>query len=528
MKYSTPLIVVCGLSTALFFPLIAGATILVNNDVEPLEGVSATILATTTVSGTIGAVAGYVTYRSDLMGNNSATNIYVQLKTSGGSDLDCYSSTETLGGIGAVAQTDNAFVEGGYHEFTGFSGTQCLITADTVYMYYLYVGNNSIGSTGRFNSLDNGDSGSSPVGETWIAVSSSPGEIENTQTRIDYTSPPSGSNVSSTTPITLLAGGYVEPEVAILTGTNTSKLQIRWNVYSNTQSNNCIDVICIVGGAGGVAGYNFYSGVDALDFEGQLFNVASTTGDYIPLTGYYTLTTSIIVPNTYWGLSDFFGIGFGDQVIVSTTTQFTVGTPSAGQTALNNIHLSGQRAAEALSATSSEVSLAGCSPLTFDISSCMASLFFPSTSQLSSLFEGLKNGLFSAMPWGYITRFMVIASGNATTTLPSLVFHFADAPPPLDTITSGATLDLTPWPYLLGTTSMLSRATSTATGQTFRQIVEPGWNMFVYLCFFMLVVHEILGIVFPTNGFGSRGALSDNSSSDDSYRLKEWLYKNKK
>lgn len=136
---------------------------------------------------------------------------------------------------------------------------------------------------------------------------------------------------------------------------------------------------------------------------------------------------------------------------------------------------------------------------TWSLTSCLAELFTPTELAWTdvsgvNLIDELQTGLLSRFPLGYATRFLVIASGTATTTLPVLDVNFAHAPAAVAMITGGADLRLDPWNSLMGSTSILGTATSTYSGLTLRQIVEPGWDVFVILVFAFIILHDVMGI----------------------------------
>jgi len=323
----------------------------------------------------------------------------------------------------------------------------------------------------------------------------------STNTRIDLVSPYDGQSVSSTTPITLEVSGYVNVNDAVEGVGLDSPVQIKWNVSSLSQSAQGMSVLDAFNNATGqgAGSLSFYSGYSSVDWGSQIFNLSTTTGDPLPI-GWYKMTTSLVRPNTILGFSNFFGLSFGEEVLVATSTDFLVATSSSIDLLINQIQgsIAGTNPYQGsgiFSASSTEQILAGCDiPFDFSLSGCLAVLFLPNFIQLGEIFGQLKDGLGSAVPWGYVTRALVIMTGNATTTLPSLVIDFSDSPPDTAFISTGAVLDLTPWSDLMGTTSLLGSATSTGSGETFRQITETGWNIFVLLTFAFLVIHDILGV----------------------------------
>ena len=317
-------------------------------------------------------------------------------------------------------------------------------------------------------------------------------------TRIDSTDPAEGDNVSTTTPIYLGAIGYINIIYGDLSNVDHNEgIQVKWNVYSQAQTNNCIDVLCTVGGAGGVAGVNYYSGTGFSAFSSQDFSVSALMSDNLA-TGYYTLTTSIIRPNNFYGITNIFGIGFGEETLVSTSTQFTAGIPNAGQTALNNIYNATKAGVAQLTATSSAVSLASCNLFTFDIGTCLAVLFFPTDSEIQSLMQFTQSSILSRAPWGYITRMVSILKNTATTTastaLPTWVVTFPSIQGASGSPLSGSTITFDMQNMLDTGSSTLNSITDPISGKTVRQIVEPYILLFIAISALIIVFHDVMGM----------------------------------
>lgn len=244
---------------------------------------------------------------------------------------------------------------------------------------------------------------------------------------------------------------------------------------------------------GNTAYRDFYIPIDpAGAFSGTQSFLLSTTTTPFTDTGVYVFKSSIEEPNSILGFTSIFGIGFGVSTYDATTTQFTVGTTTSFQDELSQVINS----YTALSATSTQSLKDSCSPFSgsFDVGTCLLTLFLPSSSDFSSLFQTMKDSVFSVVPIGYVTRTIVLLSGGATSTLPTFA-----ATVPAGYPGAGVTLDLTPWNDLMGTSSIISTATSTD-GKTLREIIEPGWDTFVYVVFALAVFFELWGIEFKAGG----------------------------
>lgn len=193
---------------------------------------------------------------------------------------------------------------------------------------------------------------------------------------------------------------------------------------------------------------------------------------------------------------DINGIFYWDGA--SSTVRYTYDVGDGPRTATSTPFQYGAVFATTLNACNPFVATIPYFNLSWSLTDCLFDLFQPLPVAWSGVFDPLETSFLTRAPWGYVTRFVAIASGTATSTLPTITI-------PIPSISSTGinyssptgTLDLTPWNDLMGTTSMLGSATSTTNGETFRQITEPGWNIFVLVSFAILVIHELLGFVKP-------------------------------
>lgn len=138
------------------------------------------------------------------------------------------------------------------------------------------------------------------------------------------------------------------------------------------------------------------------------FNLGTTS---LPLTkdGDYTLRTSITEP-----MFSLFGFDLFSRDIVSTTTTFTIGTPTAHDQKQRDIQLA--LAEEGLSNASSTPT--DCN--LFKISDCMNLLFIPSADSLSFVnLSQQKELIFRKPPFGYFSAVKDILNQFSTTTTAS-------------------------------------------------------------------------------------------------------------
>lgn len=346
---------------------------------------------------------------------------------------------------------------------------------------------------------------SSPVTDMYFVLQGIAGGGIDTRTRIDSVDPAEGDNVSTTTPIYLGAIGYINSSYGDFTNVDHNEgIQVKWNVYSNAQTNNCIDVLCTVGGGGGVAGVNYYSGTGFSAFSAQDFSVSALMDSNLA-TGYYTLTTSIIKPSSFFGLSSIFGIGFGEDIIVATTTQFTAGVPSAGQTALNEIYNATKAGVAGLTATSSAVSLDSCNLFTFDIGTCLAVLFLPSASDMQNTIQFAKDNILSRAPWGYATRMVAILTNNATTTISTALPTWTVTFPSIQGVSgsplAGTSIVFDMQDMLNQGSTTLNGITDPISGKSVREIVEPYILLFIAISALIIMFHDVMGMGHHTNKY---------------------------
>jgi len=367
------------------------------------------------------------------------------------------------------------------------------------------------------------------VGFYWNGFSAIP-LAEEHSTRIDAVTPYNNQTVSSTSAISLFASGYINPNDAVETLGEESPVQIKWNLYSESQDllGNCIDVICAFNDVH--KGKDFYSGFSASDWGSQYFSLSSSTVTALPI-GWYRMTTSIVEPKTYFGFSSLFGFSFGEKVLVSTTTSFKVDEASSLDMLMNTIQGSTPGSNPSAygglfgsSSTTEEIlNLSDCKMFNFSVSGCLSVLFLPNFLQLLPVWESAKTGFLAVIPWGYVTQILSDLNRTATSTLP--LFEISTPP----NFPFNGTLSLDIFGSLpTASTSIFALATS-STGATFRETVEPFWNTIWAVLFGILLLQLILGVeLIGQNNFGSRGSLSDQGKNDDSYRLKEYLYKHRK
>jgi len=346
----------------------------------------------------------------------------------------------------------------------------------------------------------------------WIA-SSSCGSSCFGNTRIFDMTPDDGavlgSTTASTSPITFQVVYYIAPEDV----GNYFTVGFTWNV---------LDQNTILSGltAGIISTNNIllYSGLATT--SGWFYG---STTQYLAQGNYSVEVTLDMRSQPFLGLSVGTGIVYDRQVnqfIVGSSTW--IGDLSQNSADYINTVLGQSGATTTVGYSNSCIPIFGY----WDAYKCMSFMFVPDQQRMRASMDSLYDNVLTHFPLGYVTDFLVVLSTTTVGSMPVL-----DITIPNGMVGAGATLDVN----LANSLDFILYATSTwnltgSSTETFYDVTSYYWNIFVYLALTLYIISRLLGShVIPTyNHFGDRGALSDNSSSDDSYKLKEWLYKNRK
>jgi len=221
-------------------------------------------------------------------------------------------------------------------------------------------------------------------------------------------------------------------------------------------------------------------------FACAVFNGTHCSYDFAVTASSTTQASSTLVTYNYPGtvhatwtitkptlLSSLWLVGglFSPDVIYATTTVFIVGYSSAldqsisnGGAAITNYLLTGT--------TTPLLDFTSCQFSSFSVSGCAVAMIIPSQASLSQFAGDIYSQVLVKWPWGYLTRFATIFMSTSTTALPEI----NDVLPP-GVAGAGTPIVLDPFNEGLGTSSLVNTATTTDTGQTLRQIVEPWWNL---------------------------------------------------
>ena len=226
-----------------------------------------------------------------------------------------------------------------------------------------------------------------------------------------------------------------------------------------------------------------------------------TTTTPLTITGVYTLTAQLRQSSLTQNVLNFFGFGelgafFANSTLLSTTTSFTLGAPTA-------FDIFNASTTEALNAfvASSTLSLGVCSNWTqFNLLDCLSLVFTYQPSPMLTEFSTLQKTLFSYAPWGYVTRTMAILTSGATTSVPAIGFSFpSDFPVPL---LAGFSMNFDPWNYFNFYQNFKSDP-STGTPEDAWEIISPIFTSVCWLWTAWLIFSDLLGI--DAGGHGSNG-----------------------
>lgn len=262
--------------------------------------------------------------------------------------------------------------------------------------------------------------------------------------------------------------------------------------------------------------------------------------------GKWTGTYSIKKDTTPWW---YLGLARSYETILSTTTHFVIGTKTPMDIFKEQIDeaqkdqnrnnretigsILASTTARFIDACNFPAAIAkaisfGYAQSSFNIGDCLTLAFYPGNAALNDDFYILKE----MPPWGY--GFRIYDLLNATSSTSSLPIIDAKIPQGIPGAGSRIKLDLAHSldPILNATTSFFTNESASSTATLFT-ITNRYWSILVYLGTALYIFSRLIGSHIVPNllhkeGFGPRGALSDTSSSDDSYRLKEWLYKHNK
>ncbi len=242
------------------------------------------------------------------------------------------------------------------------------------------------------------------------------------------------------------------------------------------------------------------------------------------ISGEYNLSTSTTLPaggnwTAKYEIQKFFGgyifgLFSGYQTVVSTTTLFTVGAPSAIDIEIGNIASSSNAQTKGsaagigniLASTTAQLSTV-CDIISgsFSLGDCLTLAILPDKSALGDDLLTIER----LPPWGYAFRFIDILNlPVASSSLPTISYNFSSTSP----MAAVGTITFDPFGLIASSSSFLNSAVSDTSGQAENvwQIMNPIVTIIVYLALFYEIMFELLHIDWNGEGGKKKHYKSDD------------------
>lgn len=239
------------------------------------------------------------------------------------------------------------------------------------------------------------------------------------------------------------------------------------------------------------------------------YSTFSTTTTGLFTHGVWNVQGTILAPPGFWSqFYEFLGFGWGaDGMIHQLTGVFINGALNAGDHLLLEI----QEAGDNLISTSTIADFkAACSwdwTTSFSLWDCLSGfvqfLFVPSSGQLATWFEDLREGFLTRVPFGYVTRFVAIVTSLDSVQPPPLQYSFGTASPDvLQGLTDGDPVAFQVFDHF---GELESAEADDGSGKNIWDIVMPYFETVVTLAVLAVILEDLLGFRF----------VKDNSDEDD-------------
>jgi len=220
--------------------------------------------------------------------------------------------------------------------------------------------------------------------------------------------------------------------------------------------------------------------------------VASTTEFLFPLLGEGTWSAAL-----EFRYPTFFSL-FSRQIpnTPTFTWQFDVGstTPDDKRNAQNLFRQAFGNTPGVIASTTATPSYSSddCDILSSAFFSCLTYLFNGQDGVINTQVQNVINDASKRWPFGYGTIVVTALSNPDTDTgeLPDLNMDISTTG--LAPLASAPDINLSPW-VVMASTSLLSTAEDPKTHRTLREIVEPGWTVFVHLLFTLVIFTQLMG-----------------------------------
>lgn len=162
-----------------------------------------------------------------------------------------------------------------------------------------------------------------------------------------------------------------------------------------------------------------------------------------------------------------------------------------------------------------------CNPTSawFSPSECIYGAIYPSANDVQNIWTYFRDNLASYAPWGYLTRFITIINDNATVTPPNPSFDLDKIDYSNTGFISG-TLSFDLWSHLQDWKNW-----TTKDGKNAWDLMEGFSKVIIGLGMLFYIVNRVLGIEILKNHKPFQEMSGDKQVTDESYRLKETLWK---
>jgi hypothetical protein len=423
--------------------------------IEYISPLHTSVVFYPTANGTIGSFDFYGGYQV----NGGGRNVQIFLQTNSGTELDCFSEEKTATAWGwATYPTFNL-------TNVPMSGSQCAVDTGTQYKMRAKVDGSYTDSS--YYVMAYGNSGYTP--STWFRINSGYSPPTDYSTRIIDFTPADGATLTGPD-INFSLHAYVNPDDI---GTY---IGVKFTLHNIDQN---------------VLVLSAFSSNDIYFLDG--FN-ATTSGDF------YYATSTILADGNYrleaqlersylggWIVNPF------SPINEDISHQFIVGS----STFIGNMSQNGFSELQAIfastTATSTEAVAQNCNPLgSFDVVKCGAFLFIPGGDYLNTTMKGLKDGVLTRVPWGYLTRTYNIWNASATTSLPSFTASVRTGPGD-DMTPDVTTITIDPGDMIAGAGTLLDNTRDPIYNKNAKDVFGP-------LVLLVLAVSVIFTIVADLTG----------------------------
>lgn len=407
--------------------------------------------------------------------NNSAPN----------TSVDCRTATSTPRSLGITYEGDHPEYPT-YYEWGAITllptGSACLMEIGTTYVL-----KNVDPYTGEATTTPSVSVYGSDVGDVYYAFSSSLelNPMSGNDTRIYYFDPEYNEIVATSTTFTLEVNTYVNPNEY------ETDMYVRLSYVRQEDLQSAVANTDLLWTHLDFASLDLGGDSDQVLTDGYSF-LSTTTS--ITSTGTYLLKAEIRSDVwfdtllSWWNLNNFFD---GD-IVVASSSRFIVDELTAWEQFLASSTASVSEFFSSTTLTYDQMKNVCWSISGFDFIECLNFLFGWQQAPMSELMDDMREGIFTYVPFGYITRTYEILATTSTTTLATISHTFdEDFPVP---VLAGEEIAFDPWDYFFVEGSPVSDVLTTSEGKNVWDIFEPLIKIIVYMTLGFMIIKELLQI----------------------------------